>query len=57
MPDGTVIPPTGNSFHIDFSTVARWNEQSQIVEENLLYDLMGMLRQIGVIPDQAQKAA
>lgn len=35
MPDGTVIQPTNKSFHIDFCTVARWNEQGQIVEENL----------------------
>jgi hypothetical protein len=26
MHDGTVIPPTNKSFHIDFCTVARWNE-------------------------------
>jgi hypothetical protein len=30
---------------------------SQIVEENLFYDLMGMLKQIGLMPGQAQKAA
>jgi len=57
MPGGTVIQPTNKSFHVDFCTVARWNEQGQIVEENLFYDLMGMLKQIGVMPGQAQKAA
>jgi hypothetical protein len=57
MPGGTVIQPTNKSFHIDFCTVARWNEQGQIVEENLFYDLTGMLKQIGVMPGQAQKAA
>ena len=57
MPGGTVIQPTNKSFHIDFCTVARWNEQGQIVEENLFYDLMGMLKQIGVMPGQMQKAA
>jgi hypothetical protein len=57
MPDGTVVPPTNKKFHIDFCTVAHWNEQGQIVEENLFYDLMGMLKQIGVMPSQAQKAA
>ena len=55
MPDGTVILPTGKSFHIDFCTVAHWNEQGQIVEENLFYDLMGMLKQIGAMLAQAQK--
>ena len=31
--------------------------QGQMVEENLFYDLMGMLKQIGVMPELAQKAA
>ena len=57
MADGTVIQPTNKSFHIDFCTVAHWNEHGQIVEENLFYDLMGMLKQIGVMPDQSQNAA
>jgi hypothetical protein len=29
--------------------VAYWNEKGEIVEENLFYDLMGMLKQIGVM--------
>jgi SnoaL-like polyketide cyclase len=57
MPGGTVIQPTNKRFHVDFCTVARWNEQGQIVEENLFYDLMGLLKQICVMPGQAQKAA
>jgi SnoaL-like polyketide cyclase len=57
MPNGTVISPTNKSFRIDFCTVARWNEHGQIAEENLFYDLMGMLKQIGVMPEQKQKAA
>jgi hypothetical protein len=28
---------------------AHWNEKGEIVEENLFYDLMGMLKQIGVM--------
>ena len=57
MPDGTVIQPTGKSFRVDFCTVARWNEQGEIVEENLFYDLMGMMKQIGIMPEKAQTAA
>jgi ketosteroid isomerase-like protein len=56
LADGTELPPTGKAFEVDFCTVARW-ENGQIVEENLFYDLMGMLKQIGVMPGQAQKAA
>jgi len=39
-------------FDIDFCTVAPWNEQGEIVEENLFYDLMDMLKQIGVLPGE-----
>jgi hypothetical protein len=49
MADGTVIAPTNKSFKVDFCTVAHWNEIGEIVEENLFYDLLGMLRQIGVM--------
>jgi hypothetical protein len=41
------IPPTGKPFEIDFYTVAKWHEE-QIVEENLMYDLVTFLKQIGV---------
>lgn len=41
------IPPTGKSFEVDFCTVARWHD-GQIVEENLFYDVVGMMKQIGV---------
>lgn len=46
-PDGTMIPPTGKSFEIDFYTVAKW-DNDQIVEENLMYDLVTFMKQIGL---------
>lgn len=46
-PDGKEIPPTGKSFEVDFCTVARW-DNGQIVEENLFYDLVGFMKQIGL---------
>lgn len=46
-PDGTEIPPTGKSFEVDFCTVARWKD-GEIVEENLFYDLVGLMKQIGL---------
>jgi len=46
-PDGRQIPPTGKSFDVDFCTVARW-DNGQIVEENLFYDLVTFMKQIGV---------
>jgi hypothetical protein len=46
-PDGKEIPPTGRSFEVDFCTVARW-DRDQIVEENLFYDLVSFMKQIGI---------
>jgi len=47
-PNGTEIPPTGKSFAVDFCTVAHWDENGQIIEENLFYDLVGVMKQIGL---------
>jgi len=47
-PDGKEIAPTGKSFEVDFCTVARWDENGQIIEENLFYDLVGLMTQIGL---------
>jgi predicted ester cyclase len=46
-PDGSEIPPTGRSFDVDFYTIALWND-GQIVEENLMYDLVTFMKQIGL---------
>ena len=45
--NGTEIPPTGKPFEVDFCTVARW-DNGQIVEENLFYDLVGLMSQLGL---------
>jgi hypothetical protein len=57
MADGASIPPTNKTFKVDFCTVAHWNENGEIVGENLFYDLMGMLSQIGVLPGKEQEKA
>ena len=46
--DGKTIPPTNKSFHVEFCTVATWNENGEITEERLFYDLVGLMRQIGL---------
>lgn len=46
--DGKEIPPTNRAFEIEFCTVAHWKD-GEIVEERLFYDLVGMLKQIGVM--------
>jgi hypothetical protein len=47
-PDGTTIEPTNKSFEVEFCTVAHWNEKGEIVQEKLFYDLIGLMRQIGL---------
>lgn len=47
-PGGKDIPPTGKKFEVDFCTVARWSDDGQIIEENLFYDLVTFMQQIGL---------
>ena len=46
--DGKVIRPTNKSFHVEFCTVAHWNDKGEILEERLFYDLVGLMKQIGL---------
>jgi len=46
--DGKVHEATGKTFELQFCTVAHW-KNGEIVEENLFYDQVGFLRQIGVL--------
>jgi len=45
--DGKMIQPTNKKFHLEFCTVAYWQDR-KILEERLYYDQVGMLKQIGV---------
>jgi hypothetical protein len=47
-PDGNEIQPTNKKFKVEFCTVAHWNEKGEITEEKLFYDLVGLMRQIGL---------
>jgi predicted ester cyclase len=47
-PGGKTIPPTNKKFQVDFCTVAHW-KNGQIDEENLFYDHVGMMRQLGLM--------
>ena len=44
--DGKVIAPTKKKCHIEFCTVAHWRN-GELIEEKLLYDLVGLLKQSG----------
>src|ERR1017187_595246 len=46
--DGKTIQPTNKKFHVEFCTVATW-KNGEIVEERLNYDLVGLMRQIGLM--------
>ena len=45
---GKEIPPTGKKFHVEFCTVATWNDKGEITEERLFYDLVTFMKQIGL---------
>ena|SRR5690348_7522942 len=47
-PDDKAIKPTGKPFDVEFCTVAHWDENGQIIEENLFYDLVTFMQQIGL---------
>jgi hypothetical protein len=46
--DGRTIQATNKNFKVDFCTVAHWKDR-KIVEENLFYDLVGMMKQLGLM--------
>jgi predicted ester cyclase len=46
--DGNMIPATNKTFNVDFCTVSHWKNR-KIVEENLFYDLVGMMKQLGLM--------
>jgi hypothetical protein len=49
LPDGKVIPPTNKEFHVEFCTIATWNDKGEITEERLFYDQVGLMKQIGLM--------
>jgi len=55
-PDGKMIPATTKKFEVEFCTVAHWKD-GEIVEEKLFYDLVGLLRQIGVMTNPSEEKA
>jgi hypothetical protein len=44
---GEEIPPTNKPFEVEFYTLALWDD-GQIVEENLMYDLVTFMKQLGL---------
>jgi hypothetical protein len=49
--DGKEIPPTNKKFKVEFCTVAHWRD-GEIIEEKLFYDLVGLMKQIGLMLEE-----
>ncbi len=47
MADGRVIQPTHKTASLEFCTVATW-KNSEITEERLFYDTVGLMKQLGI---------
>ncbi len=47
-PDGKTIPATNKKFKVELVTVAHW-KNGEIMEEKLFYDMVGMMRQLGLM--------
>jgi hypothetical protein len=45
--DGKMVPP-GKVAHLEFCTVATWKD-GEITEERLFYDVVGMMKQLGLM--------
>ena len=54
-PTGEEIPPTKKRVEVKGAVFARLNERGEIVEERRYYDVGTMLRQLGLVPEQAQE--
>lgn len=50
------VPPTGKTVSVKGVLVSRI-VNGKVVEENELYDALGMMRQLGVVPAATEKAA
>jgi hypothetical protein len=47
LPDGTVIPPTGKAFDLEFSQTVKW-DGDQVTEILAFWDTAGQAQQIGL---------
>jgi hypothetical protein len=47
MPDGTVIPPTGEAFDVEFGQTVKW-DGDRVIEVAAFWDAALQARQIGL---------
>jgi predicted ester cyclase len=48
-------PPTGNRYEVTGITIQRFGEDGKIVEDWTVFDALGMMRQLGFIPDASEQ--
>jgi len=56
-PTGQDLPPTNKRIELKGAGFTRLNERGEIVEERRYYDVAGVLRQLGVMPETAEEPA
>jgi len=56
-PTGEEIPPTNKRIDLKGAAFVRLNEVGEIVEERRYYDVGTILRQLGLVPEQAEEPA
>lgn len=54
-PTGQELPPTGRRVEMRGGGFTRLNERGEIVEERRYYDVAGVLRQLGIMPEPAEE--
>ena len=47
LPDGTVVPPTGNAFELEFGQTSKW-EGDQLIVISAFFDTALQARQLGM---------
>jgi len=55
-PTGEEVPPTNKRADLKGAVFAKLNERGEVVEEKRYYDTGTMLRQLGLVPEQAEEA-
>jgi steroid delta-isomerase-like uncharacterized protein len=56
-PTGQTIPPTNKRVELRGAAFVKLNDRGEIVEERRYYDVGTMLRQLGIVPEQAEEPA
>jgi steroid delta-isomerase-like uncharacterized protein len=56
-PTGEQIPPTNKRTDLRGAAFVKLNDRGEIVEERRYYDVGTMLRQLGIVPEQAEEPA